>query len=351
VRQLLVALALALVAGIVFPATGAAAAPAQPPGTPPPGGVGIRLLDAPVSTAQDPRAKTYIVDHLAPGAVITRRVEITNTSSAVAPVTVYAAAATITDGTFVPADGHTQNDVSTWTATDRSTLSLPPGGTDTVTMTISVPPDASPGENYAVLWLEQIAPAPAGGGLAAINRVGIRIYLSVGPGGAPPSSFTIDSLTAQRTPDGRPQVIAQLHNTGGRALDIAGHLTLSDGPGGLSAGPFPAQGAATLAPGAAGQVAVLLDRQVPDGPWKAVITLRSGLVEQTSEATITFPQDPGTATPVAAQDSDSGYLWILIAALSLLLTLVIVIVMLTIRRRRVQGPDAAPPLVAAHRRR
>jgi hypothetical protein len=67
----------------------------------------------------------------------------------------------------------------------------------------------------------------------------IRLYLSVGPGGAPAANFTIDSLTAKRTPDGHPTVLARVHNTGGRALDMNGTLRLVDGPGALDAGPYP----------------------------------------------------------------------------------------------------------------
>jgi hypothetical protein len=46
----------------------------------PSGRFGIRLMEAPVSRRDDPRAQTYIVDHLPPGAVIHRRIEIDNSS-------------------------------------------------------------------------------------------------------------------------------------------------------------------------------------------------------------------------------------------------------------------------------
>ena len=36
----------------------------------PAGGIGLRLLDAPVSAGDDPRARNYIVDPLAPGTEI-----------------------------------------------------------------------------------------------------------------------------------------------------------------------------------------------------------------------------------------------------------------------------------------
>ena len=105
-------------------------------------------------------------------------------------------------------------------------------------MTIAVPIDAAPGERYAVVWAETRS-TPSEGGITQVNRVGIRIYLAIGAGGPPAADFTIDSLTAIRSADGRPMVVATVHNTGGRALDMSGTLELSAGPGGLSAGSVP----------------------------------------------------------------------------------------------------------------
>jgi hypothetical protein len=114
-----------------------------------------------------------------------------------------------------------------------------------------------------------------GGGVIQVSRVGIRLYLSVGPGGPPAANFTIDSLKARRSPDGRPLVVAMVHNTGGRALDMNGPLQLLAGPGGLSAGPFPATLGVTLAIGDTEPVTIPLDKQLPAGPWNAQITLHS----------------------------------------------------------------------------
>src|SRR5688572_30162225 len=47
---------------------------AAPVGAEATGSIGIRLVDAPVTARDDPRAQIYIVDHLAPGTVITRRI-------------------------------------------------------------------------------------------------------------------------------------------------------------------------------------------------------------------------------------------------------------------------------------
>jgi hypothetical protein len=98
-------------------------------------------------------------------------------------------------------------------------------------------------------------------------------------------------------------VTAQVHNTGGRALDMTGSLKLSAGPGGLSAGPFPARLGTTLAPGQTEPVTVLLDKSVPNGPWTARIDLQSGLLKRAAEGTILFPTAAGTTSaPVKAKN-------------------------------------------------
>ena len=56
-------------------------------------GVGIRLLDVPTVARDDPRAQQYIVDHLAPGAVVNRRIEVSNTTRDPLSVAIYPAAA------------------------------------------------------------------------------------------------------------------------------------------------------------------------------------------------------------------------------------------------------------------
>ena len=102
-------------------------------------------------------------------------------------------------------------------------------------------------------------------------------------------------------------VVATVHNTGGRALDMNGTLELLDGPGGLNAGPFPAILGTTLAIGETEPVTIAMDEQVPAGPWEAVIILRSGLLERTARATITFPES-GAAVPVAVESSQPGWM-------------------------------------------
>jgi hypothetical protein len=206
---------------------------------------------------------------------------------------------------------------------------VPAGGKVTATVTIHVPDDAPPGEQYGVVWAETRSSSKDDGGVIQVSRVGIRLYVSVGTGGAPAADFTIDSLTAQRSPEGQPVVVASVHNTGGRALDMNGILELDDGPGGLSAGPFPATLGVTLGIDDTEPVTIVLDEQIPAGPWNARITLHSGLLDRTTSATITFP-DSGSAAPVMTTGQRPVWLSVVGACL---IALVFVLLMLLLTRR------------------
>ena len=209
----------------------------------------------------------------------------------------------------------------------------------TATVTIAVPVDAAAGEQYGVIWAE--VRSASDGALTQVSRVGIRVYLSVGSGGAAAANFSIDSLIAKRSPTGDPVVVANVHNTGGRALDMSGTLQLLAGPGGLSAGPFPANLGVTLAIGDTEPVTITLDRRLPAGPWDARITLRSGLLERTATATITFP-DAGASAAVVPVTRHSGHARAGLAVGAGLLLATLLLVALVVRRRETRAPKAPP---------
>lgn len=203
---------------------------------------------------------------------------------------------------------------------------------------INVPVDAAPGEHYAVVWVQTRTDPRETGGVEQISRVGVRVYLSVGPGGPPAADFEIDSLVAGRSPEGQPFVVAKVHNTGGRALDVNGELTLLDGPGALTAGPFPATLGVTLGIGATESITVQLDDRVPAGPWNAQLTLASGLVERTSQAQLSFPV-AGTALSVDLEPVTTNWLpW----ALGVVVLVLLAIVITLLARRRMRYPMRRP---------
>jgi hypothetical protein len=285
--------------GLVAVVAGAFCAPAtaalaQVPAPPPPG-IGVTLLEGPANAVDDPRAHEYIVDHLAPGSTILRKIGYSNGTEQPVDLTFYAVGAKIQDGSFVPGAGHATNDLSTWTTFSPTAAIVQPGETLPVTVTIAVPADAGDGERYAAALAEHGTAVP--GGFTSITRVGIRIYLSVGTGEAPITAFAIDSITAKRDLNGDPVITGQVHNTGERAIDLSGQVKLTNGPSSLSAGPFAVRTIATLRPGESGDVTVDLDRALPSGPWDARITLASGVTSASGTARVRFPTGAGVSAP------------------------------------------------------
>jgi len=336
-RSLLVvvAVATAIGAGIgaIGPAVSASAATVRPASSSAtPGGVGIRLVDIPVDTANDPRARQYIVDQLIPGSTVHRRIEVSNSTSSPLRVAVYADAASITNGSFIGAAGHSVNELSTWTTLTRDNLDIPAGAVAGDTVTIAIPMDAPPGEQYATVWAEVASTGT--GNISLVSRAGIRMYVAVGGNNPLASGFTVNTMTAQRDSDGRAVVQAQVHNTGGRALDMSGTLRLSQVVGSVSAGPYPAQLGTSLAPGQSEAVKIVLIDQVADGPWNATIELQSGLVHETYQAQITFPHNPGIAPATAVHPAPGNGQPTILRYVLLGAVVLLVIVLFTVRRRR-----------------
>jgi hypothetical protein len=328
--------ALAVLSAMVVPASGVLSAP--PAGAvsvlaagsregPGPGSIGVTLIALP-GVRVDTFGRIYIVDRLPPGTTVRRQIEVSNTTSSTANVAVYAAGASIKEGQFGFAAGRNEDDLSSWTSVSKGVVHLLPGTDALETVTIAVPKDATAGERYAVVWAEVSTPPTAGGGITLVNRVGVRMYVSIGTGGVPAPDFSVASLVATRLSNGVPVVTAQVRNDGPDTLDINGTLTLSGGPGGVSAGSFPVTLGVALPPGSNELATVQLDKGLPNGPWRAEIHLASGTVQRTVTATITFP---GQAVVAPA----GSRALIIVVILLILLLLALAAVALLLRRRRV----------------
>lgn len=336
------------VAGVVAPATGALGqtGPSSEPS------IGIRLLQAPVALENDPRARVYIIDHVAPGTTISRQIAVSSTSDSPVQVQLYGGPAVINGGSFNAEPVGRTSELSTWIKVTPPSVVIPPHGQATATVTIAVPSNATSGERYGVVWAQP--PANTGSnGVSEVNRVGIRVYLSVGTGPAPTIDFTINSLTAARDASGVPYVTALVHNTGGRALDLSGTLVLNNGPGGTRAGPFPAKLGTTLGIGQTEPVTVPLDRNIPSGPWSALMTLTSDQVTRQATATITFPTTAGvTGTPVravAVHTRSTSFLLVTVIAVIVLVAVGLLIFLLWRRRKDDEDDETNGTLVGARR--
>jgi hypothetical protein len=277
-------LATLLTSGVaVVTVTPATSAPAKS------GGIGVRLLANASSSSAEPLTLTYIVERIAPGTRVTRNVEISNTTDARADVAVFPAAASYVNNTFAFAPGRTRDSLSGWTTVAKSVVQLAPGATTLDAVTVTVPRRVAAGERYAVVWAEVSAPSSTRSGVRLVNRVGVRMYVSVGRGGLPVAKFLVGSPVAGRAANGDAVVTATVRNVGVAAIDLTGKLTLSRGPGDLSAGPFPITLGTMLAPNHSVIERIALGDQIPRGPWRAELSLFSEGTQRHSTATITFP--------------------------------------------------------------
>ncbi|WUR61785.1 hypothetical protein OHS32_10520 [Micromonospora chokoriensis] len=266
--------------------------------------ISIRMLDIPASRVQDPRAQVYIVDHLKPGTTINRRVEVLNSSGVSQEIDFYSGAASVENNAFTVPEGRTGNELSGWIRLKTATMVLDPGERRPVEVEIAVPRKASKGERYAAIWAQVTSAKERTGNVTQIHRVGIRVYLDVGPGGEPPTDFRIDGLAAEPGIGEFPVVTATVTNTGQRALDMTGTLSLSKQA--IRAGPFKVTNGVTILPGQSGQVRIEVNQALPAGTWDVQAKLVSGLVERTATGTISLP----VAEPMTVATS-AGPSWLI----------------------------------------
>ncbi|MFI6271961.1 hypothetical protein [Micromonospora zamorensis] len=265
--------------------------------------ISIRMLDIPASRVRDPRAQVYIVDHLLPGTTINRRVEVENTSGESQKIDFYSGAASVENNAFTVPEGRTGNELSGWIRLKTARMELDPGERRPVEVEIAVPKKASKGERYGAIWAQVTSAKERTGNVTQIHRVGIRVYLDIGPGGEPPTDFRIDGLAAEPGPGEFPMVTAKVTNTGERALDMTGTLSLTRAA--VQAGPFKVTNGVTILPGQSGQVRIEVNQTLPAGTWDVHAKLASGIVERTATGKISLP----VAAPMVVANS-AGPSWL-----------------------------------------
>ncbi|WP_278312618.1 hypothetical protein [Lolliginicoccus levis] len=323
-------LPLVIAATLLAPVSAVHAQPVPEPGPTDNPGLGIRLMEVPLHLQDDPRAQVYVIDNLEAGDSFDRRLEISNRTGATQDVDLYVGAADVDaqDG-FKVADGAGANELTEWAELDTSEVTLEDRENAEIVLSIDVPEEAEDGERYGVVWAEMTSERPEEGGAIAVNRVGVRIYLAIGDAEALPADFTITGMTPRRTSEGVAELVVDIDNTGGRAVDITGSLDLADGPGGIRLDTVRSS-QATVPAGEPGQVVFALSDTLPNGPWQATVTLASGLLERTTTAEVTFP-DTGAGDSVGAeQESQQTWWWILVV----LAVLAVLAAILLIRHRR-----------------
>jgi hypothetical protein len=151
---------------------------------------GVQLLDAPVSRRDDPRAQRYIVDYLPPGTTIVRHMLVANNSDLPQHFDVYPAAATVQAERFEFGAGHAANELVGWVSLDHAELDLRPGEQTPVVVTIQVPPTASKGERYAVIWASTTSDHDSSTNVVQVHRV--LVHHRPGPTRPRPAGASVD---------------------------------------------------------------------------------------------------------------------------------------------------------------
>ncbi|WP_432906289.1 hypothetical protein ACQP1S_12160 [Micromonospora matsumotoense] len=276
-----------------------------------------------------------------PGTTFQRRVEVRNSSEKDQHIELYAGAAAIEGSAFTASDGRAGNELSGWVSLESASVDLAPQERTAVKATVAVPKAASKGERYGVIWAQISRPPTQQDNVGQIHRVGIRMYLDIGPGGEPPTDFRIDGLKTVPGSGERPMVTAQVHNTGGRAIDVGGTLTLSSGSGTVKAGPFAVGTGVTIPPGQYGQVSALVDQPLAGGRWNARMTLFSGTVERTGEGQVILPG--AVAAPVKSDAWGPLVLSLSVGGAATLVLVIAAVAWYLVRRERNRLRGGARP--------
>ena len=193
----------AVVAALSAFAGMAAAAPSPSPGAgsgAAPGGVSV--VPVPSSPHMSGKGQRLDFGQLRPGQTARDEVLVRNIGDAAASVYLYAADATTALGGGLAFGLRTdpRTTVGRWMTLSRSQLSVPPHGTVTVALTVTLPTSLQGGEYAGGVVAEQLSPPPSGGGVAQVYRFAMPVYLTV-PGGVP------GSTPGRGQPDGSVQVV------------------------------------------------------------------------------------------------------------------------------------------------
>jgi hypothetical protein len=158
-RRLFATVLLAVVTGTVAaaavaPAAVAGVAASGAPSKAPVQQFGTRLVDVPVSEANNPRGLRYIIDYLPTGTIISRRILVTNHETRAAHFTVYSDAAQISGEQFHGDTGATRSELTSWISVQHAAVTLAAGASEMDLVTIKVPAGATRGEHYGVIWVQ-----------------------------------------------------------------------------------------------------------------------------------------------------------------------------------------------------
>ena len=170
----------------------------------------------------NPRTPSIFIHELEPCEQATDGVEVSNTTDDTATVGLFAVDGRVASGgSFACAQNEEDRDrAGAWLELEQDEITLEPNQTEVVDFTITVPEDATPGENNACIAIQQIDDDPdiTSGGIALRTRSAIRVALTV-PGDLEKElAFTDVKLKAEQDQD-EATISTSLRNNGNVSLD------------------------------------------------------------------------------------------------------------------------------------
>jgi LPXTG-motif cell wall-anchored protein len=172
---------------------------------------------------------------LAPGATLQDSLTVWNYSNTQLTFRIYATDAVNNDaGAFDLIDANAKpKDAGSWIKIDQEFLTLPPNSKASLGITLTVPPDASPGDHTAGIVAASRTPATTDGGKSVVldRRVGSRVYLRVG--GPVKPGLQIENLGSEyhaaiNPLDGTLDVTYTVRNTGNVRLGAKQSVEVHD---------------------------------------------------------------------------------------------------------------------------
>jgi hypothetical protein len=240
----------------------------------------------PVDTPE--RERSYVVRELAAGTGFDDALEARNLSDRALDLVVEPVDAAVTDdGSFAP--GTTTTAEGGWLRVTPNRLRVPARGSVRVALRVDVPRHAAPGDHVAAVVVRK-AKAPDGTGVQVVNRVGVRVYLTVtapagGVAAAPRRAFELRALrwVADRNFE------ADVANVGNLLVEPLGTLTIARGDFGTTVD-VPVLG--TVRPSAVATLPVRTAGKLEPGRYEARLRLRlvQGGPEQEQRVTFDVPR-------------------------------------------------------------
>ncbi len=343
-------LAAAIAVGIALVATCSASAASQKAPV-----FGLRAVGNP--------ARGYFVYTMAPGAVRTGAVIVSNVGTAAGTVHLFTA-----DGTTGPTSGTVYKTNSaptgagTWVRLARTSFALAPGGHRTVPFTVRVPVAAKPGQWVSGIVAEtahQVAVQKPG--QKAHVQITIRdltiVAVQVNVPGPPVIAFSIGNVTTGGS-KGFQKVIVHFANTGNVLVKPRGTVTILDKTGNVvEALPFKMD---SFLPQTAIDYPLLLKKALAAGDYEAavrlvvpgvagtlgkVVTARPTFSVSNADVQQVFTSSKPTQPPpgeTTASSSGGVPTWVYAVAAAALLGLLVLLLLLLVRRRRRAGRRTPP---------